>query len=170
MSYFGTTRDKVSGLLSGGNLSSSVIDRFEVIEQRKDILLNVGFQVWDHLSLAPGIRRIRFDNTFSSFTFVGPALGGEWTVPWNTSSIVLGVDWAANLSGKVNNHRDEFVLFDDRETISYYGEPRYLVNWRALFAFQPLRRVGAAVGYEGSVTIFQGILRNSHGVTLQAEF
>ncbi len=170
MSYFGTTSETASVLVSGGNLSSALLDRVDVIELRQDLLFDVGFQVWDRLELSPGIRWIRFDNSFSAFTFLGPALGGEWTMPWRAHRIVLGLDWAANPFGRVSNYGDEFVVFDGRETISYYGEPRYLVDWRALFASRPFHWAGIAVGYEGSITLFQGNLRYSHGVTLGAEF
>lgn len=169
MSYFGTTSETASNITSG-DLDSAFLDRVDVTELREDLLVDVGFQVRDRLRLAPGVRWIQFDNDFSSFTFLGPALGGDWTLPWRTYRIILELDWAANLFGSVSNHQDEFVVFDDLDTISYYGEPRFQTDWRILFGFQPLRWLGVAVGYEGSATMFEGIYRYANGATLRAEF
>ncbi|MEW6681425.1 MAG: hypothetical protein AB1451_00670 [Nitrospirota bacterium] len=170
MTYFGATSDSVSTIITGGTLSSPFLQQVRVDEVRQDFLFDVGFQVGEHVTIAPGIRRILFENDFSSFTFAGPALGGEWTLPWRTYRFVLGLDFAANLSGKVENHAEEFLAFDGRETISFYGEPVSRLDWRAQFAAQPLDWMGFSVGYEGSVTFLEGGYRYAHGLTLGAEF
>lgn len=169
MSYFGTSSNVAFSFL-GGDFDSGILDKVEVAEQKEDVLVGIGLKVWNHINIYQGIRRIRFKNSFSSMELLGPGLGGEWTLPWKEYKMVLGLDWAANFFGSVTNNNDEFVAFDGRETISFYGEPRYQLDWRALFGFQAFSWMGVGLGYEGAVTVFEGVARNYHGVTLIAEF
>ena len=169
MTYFGASRDAALAFLRNGT-GSQIVVKQKVAEKKDDVGIGLGFNVWlKNLTLFPEIRWISFDNGFSVMEIFGPALAAELDLNWKGFVFDLGLGGAFDLAGDIVDQRNDFVRLDGEKTISYYGEPLYIVNWKTMVKL-PYYNGRFSFGYNGSVTRFKYVYRYSHGLTGQANF
>lgn len=168
MTYYASPKDSVYALISSGIATVPLLEKIKVYERKEDMGLFLGREFGKSLHVLAGGRQVTLKNDLSTMSIAGPALDVEGSWDWEGRKIKIGLDGLLGTSTSVENHRNEYVVYDGFETASFFGTPWYSVGWRASIGSGKWK--STFISYEGTLITFKHAYRYYHGLALSAEF
>ncbi len=160
-------------VLPYGNAASGVLAAPVVTENRTDwsAVLSYPIKSGDFgMVIRAGYRGAYLDNSITSFDIAGPVVGINAEYSLAVGSIEVQAGYTPITSVSVKNRLNQVNRYEGTRTISIFGDPRSMVDYRLVFwqNLQNAHRLG--IGFEGESMYFQRTERHYYGLAAYYAF
>lgn len=160
-------------VLPYGNVLSGVLVGPMVTENRTDWSAALSYPIVQgdvRISIRAGYRGAYLDNSITSFDLAGPVAGINAERTFTRGSIEAQAGYTPFTTVSVKNRLDRMYRFEGTRTISIFGDPRSMIDYRVVIWRDRVNAHRLGMGFEGETMFFHGNDRYYYGLAVYSAY